>query len=176
MNCAIERCIPYCLVLDAPRPSRPGFRRLRRLQRRSQSRRFALHHHHRVHSHHVGIIPHDGTGGLTLSIPCVRHSTVYRCHPLLINSRAYSAHEFSSLSNRVQSGASIPLDIQIETLAAVFLACSGFVLGSQPLKPISWSTWAGKIERDGAPNPFLSLENRVGFMDIRVSSCPCQAV
>ena len=42
------------------------------------------------------------------------------------------------------------------------------MLGSQDLKPISWSTWAGKIEKDGDVNPFASLENRVGFMDIRV--------
>lgn len=61
----------------------------------------------------------------------------------------------------------MPLDIQMETLVAVFLACFGFVLGSEPLKPISWSTWAGKIEREGDPNPFQALEDRVGFMDIR---------
>jgi membrane magnesium transporter 1 len=64
----------------------------------------------------------------------------------------------------------LPLDIQIETLASVALASFGFVLGSDRLKPVSWSTWAGKIEREGQPNPFQYLENRVGFMDIRVSS------
>jgi len=80
---------------------------------------------------------------------------------------AYSAHEFSSLSNKVHTTASLPLDIQIETIAAVFLSCFGLVLGSQSLKPISWSTWAGKIEREGQVNPFQSLENRAGFMDIR---------
>ena len=82
----------------------------------------------------------------------------------------YSAHEFTTLSNRVHTGASLPIDIQVETIVAVFLSCFGFVLGSQPFKPVSWSTWAGKIEREGRPNPFQYLENRVGFMDIRVGA------
>lgn len=55
----------------------------------------------------------------------------------------------------------------METVLAVFLACFGLVLGSEPLRPISWSTWAGKIEKEGNQNPFQSLEDRVGFMDIR---------
>jgi membrane magnesium transporter 1 len=83
---------------------------------------------------------------------------------------AYSAHEFSTLPNRSKSHtkpSSLPLDIQIETVIAVFLSCFGLVLGSEPLRPISWNTWAGKIEREGAPNPFQALEDRVGFMDIR---------
>lgn len=47
------------------------------------------------------------------------------------------------------------------------MACFGLILGSQPLKPISWSAWAGKIESEGGPNPFRALEERVGFMNIR---------
>jgi hypothetical protein len=44
------------------------------------------------------------------------------------------------------------------------------VLSAQKLKPISWREWAGEIERDGgARNPYLSLEERYGFWDIRVS-------
>jgi hypothetical protein len=44
------------------------------------------------------------------------------------------------------------------------------VLGADKLKPISWRDWAGQIERDGgARNPYLSLEERYGFWDIRVS-------
>lgn len=43
-------------------------------------------------------------------------------------------------------------------------------MGAQKLKPISWREWAGEIERDGgARNPYLSLEERYGFWDIRVS-------
>lgn len=43
-------------------------------------------------------------------------------------------------------------------------------MSAQKLKPISWREWAGEIERDGgARNPYLSLEERYGFWDIRVS-------
>jgi hypothetical protein len=49
----------------------------------------------------------------------------------------------------------------------------GLVLGAEKLKPISWRDWAGEIERDGgARNPYLSLEERYGFWDIRVSFPP----
>lgn len=45
----------------------------------------------------------------------------------------------------------------------------GLVLGAEKLKPISWRDWAGAIERDGgARNPYMSLEERYGFWDIRV--------
>ncbi|KIV79644.1 hypothetical protein PV11_07193 [Exophiala sideris] len=80
---------------------------------------------------------------------------------------AYSAHEFSTLSTKLHKTAPLPLDIKIETLISVFIACFGLILGSEPLKPVSWSAWAGKIERNGEPNPFRGLEERVGFMDIR---------
>lgn len=85
-----------------------------------------------------------------------------------MNRSAYSAHEFSALSSRTHKSTALPVDIQVETIVAVALSCLGLVLGSQPLKPISWSTWAGRIEKEGDVNPFASLENRVGFMDIRV--------
>ena len=55
----------------------------------------------------------------------------------------------------------------------------GLVLGAEELKPISWRVWAGRIEREKevgregkggvGGNPFQGLEERVGFMDIRVS-------
>ncbi|OAL33420.1 hypothetical protein AYO20_07276 [Fonsecaea nubica] len=81
---------------------------------------------------------------------------------------AYSAHEFSTLSTKLHKNAALPLDIKLETLVSVFLACFGLVLGSDPLKPVSWSAWAGQIEREGGlANPFRGLEERVGFMDIR---------
>ena len=72
------------------------------------------------------------------------------------------------LSNKLHKHAALPLDIKIETLVSVFLACLGLVLGSDPLKHISWSTWSGKIEKEGGINPYQALEDRVGFMDIRV--------
>lgn len=53
---------------------------------------------------------------------------------------------------------------------AVVIVSIGLVLGAEKLKPISWRDWAGEIERDGgAGNPYLSLEERYGFWDVRVS-------
>lgn len=49
------------------------------------------------------------------------------------------------------------------------LVSLGLVAGAERLKPISWSKWAGNIEREGGgANPFLGLEERAGFVDIRV--------
>ncbi|EXJ77594.1 hypothetical protein A1O3_09821 [Capronia epimyces CBS 606.96] len=80
---------------------------------------------------------------------------------------AYSAHEFSVLSTKYHKNAPLPLDIKLETLVSVFLACLGLVWGSEPLKPVGWNEWAGELERDGGANPFKSLEERVNFVDIR---------
>ncbi|RMZ87766.1 hypothetical protein DV736_g5008, partial [Chaetothyriales sp. CBS 134916] len=80
---------------------------------------------------------------------------------------AYSAHEFLVLSTERHKNAALPLDIKLETIFSVLLACVGFVLGADQLKPILWSTWAGQIERDGEPSPFRALEERPGFVDIR---------
>ena len=42
----------------------------------------------------------------------------------------------------------------------------------EDLQPISWRVWAGKVEREGKRmgrvNPWAGLEERVGFVDIRV--------
>lgn len=63
----------------------------------------------------------------------------------------------------------MPLDIRIETILSVFLISFGLVAGADPLRPISWNVWAGKIEKEGgAENPFRGLEERAGFLDIRV--------
>lgn len=86
---------------------------------------------------------------------------------MLTRPRAYSAHEFAGLSNKLHENAHLPLDIKLETLISVFLASVGLVMGSDPLKPISWNAWAGNIERRGLTNPFNAFEERVGFMDIR---------
>ena len=92
---------------------------------------------------------------------------------------AYSAHEYTSLYSNIQrssgSGSTIwesplPADIVIEALVSVLIVSTGLVLGADKLKPVSWSVWAGEIERQGgAKNPFLFLEERYGFWDIRVS-------
>lgn len=81
---------------------------------------------------------------------------------------AYSAHEFSAIATKIHVKPDLPLDIKLETLTAVFLACFGLVLGSEPLKPVAWNVWAGNIEKDGgAANPFRVLEDRSNYLDIR---------
>lgn len=43
------------------------------------------------------------------------------------------------------------------------------MIGAADLKPISWRVWAGKVEREsGGGGPFQGLEDRMGFVDIRV--------
>lgn len=81
---------------------------------------------------------------------------------------AYSAHEYSVIALRLQVQNDLPLDIKLETLTAVFLACFGLVLGSEQLKPIEWNVWAGGIEKEGgANNPFRVFEDRPNYLDIR---------
>ena len=49
------------------------------------------------------------------------------------------------------------------------MICVGLVIGAEELKPITWRVWAGQVERDsGGGGPFQGLEDRLGFMDIRV--------
>jgi hypothetical protein len=87
-----------------------------------------------------------------------------------------------SPSTSASTVASLPIDISIETIVAVFTVCLGLVLGSPELRPIQWRVWAGKIEREGEKgftnidgqadkdymgNPFRVLESRPGFVDIR---------
>lgn len=62
------------------------------------------------------------------------------------------------------------------------------MLGSPALRPIQWSEWAGEVEQEegrqrqgrgkvgmkegeGVGNPFRVLEERPGFLDVRVSRC-----
>ncbi|KAF9243023.1 hypothetical protein DTO027I6_6044 [Penicillium roqueforti] len=86
---------------------------------------------------------------------------------VLIVHAGYSAHEHTVLYSSLTSTA-LPQDIIIETLVSVLIVSIGLVLGAQKLKPISWREWAGEIERNGgARNPYLSLEERYGFWDIR---------
>ncbi|KAJ5827151.1 Magnesium transporter [Penicillium robsamsonii] len=86
---------------------------------------------------------------------------------ILIAHAGYSAHEHTVLYSNNTSTA-LPQDIIIETLVAVLIVSIGLVLSAQKLKPISWREWAGEVERNGgARNPYLGLEERYGFWDIR---------
>ncbi|GAB7348537.1 hypothetical protein MBLNU459_g6931t1 [Dothideomycetes sp. NU459] len=96
------------------------------------------------------------------------------------SSSASSSSSSSSLASP-QPTIDLPLDITLETLLSVLLLCLGVVLGSPALKPIQWRVWAGRIERDRAAkdaplaadglgprgNPYMALEERPGFLDIR---------
>ncbi|CAK7207334.1 hypothetical protein SEUCBS139899_010144 [Sporothrix eucalyptigena] len=107
---------------------------------------------------------------------------------VLLAHSCYSAQEFTTFQSYRSTGASqatlssLPVDITIETVAALLIASLGLVLGTQQLKPIQWHVWAGKIEREGpggakdaegetskdyVGNPFRFLETRPGFVDIR---------
>ena len=41
-------------------------------------------------------------------------------------------------------------------------------MGAEELQPIEWRVWAGKVERERKEGPYLGLEERMGFVDIRV--------
>ena len=96
--------------------------------------------------------------------------------------RCYSAYEHAALhtkspqqspippsKNSQSSSVALPLDVSIETILSVVFICVGLVLGAEELKPISWRVWAGKTEREsGGGGPFQGLEDRLGFVDIRV--------
>ncbi|KAI9802008.1 MAG: hypothetical protein M1825_003064 [Sarcosagium campestre] len=105
---------------------------------------------------------------------------------------AYSAHEATSLASSPSAAAAaaaaagsasssttdasstasaaLPTDIVLETLVASILVTLGLVFSSARLKPIAWAEWAGSIERgeeEGWKNPWIGLEWRLGFLDIR---------
>ncbi|EAW22752.1 membrane magnesium transporter family protein [Aspergillus fischeri NRRL 181] len=90
---------------------------------------------------------------------------------VLLAHAGYSAHEHTVLYSNVRlssASTALPHDIVIEALVSLVIVSAGLVLGTEKLKPISWSEWAGEIEREGgARNPYLRLEERYGFWDIR---------
>ncbi|KAF2234590.1 hypothetical protein EV356DRAFT_146677 [Viridothelium virens] len=112
-------------------------------------------------------------------------STVFTSFGLVFLSHAvYSAYEHSLLLSSASSPASsasssaidLPIDVILELLISTLVTCAGIVLGSPQLRPIQWSVWAGKVEREGRKpgaweegvgNPFRSLDERLGFLDIR---------
>ncbi|KAB8227045.1 hypothetical protein ETB97_007581 [Aspergillus alliaceus] len=90
---------------------------------------------------------------------------------VLLAHAGYSAHEHTVLHSnaRVSSAsAALPQDIVIEALVSLVIVSMGLVLGAPKLKPISWSQWAGEIEREGGGrNPYRRLEERYNFWDVR---------
>lgn len=103
-------------------------------------------------------------------------------HTALQSIHAASLSSIPSHTTAQSTVASLPIDISIETIVAVFMICLGLVLGTPELRPIQWRVWAGKIEREGEKgftnssgqvdkdyvgNPFRLLESRPGFIDIR---------
>ena len=99
------------------------------------------------------------------------------------NRSCYSAYEFSSLAylrtqtstaghSQISSSgvADVPLDISLETIVSVLAICIGIVFGADQLQPISWRIWAGQQDKSGEGGPYQGLEDRMGFVDIRVST------
>ena len=41
-------------------------------------------------------------------------------------------------------------------------------MGTEELQPIEWRVWAGKVERERKGGPYAGLEERMGFVNIRV--------
>ena len=139
--------------------------------------------------------PHPHRPRSTSSRPCVRLRSfpmpdLPLPHPLIVPDpdSCYSAYEHSSLlshastttssssppSSNPQSSNSQPLDISLETIFSVALICIGLVTGMEELQPIAWRVWAGKVETEGngmgmrRGGPWAGLEERMGFVDIRV--------
>ena len=134
-----------------------------------------------------------GLGLLFLAHAYVPKEIEWDLQPLTAFTRCYSAYEYSalhstntasisSLTGSVAVISSLPIDVSVETIFAVFAVCLGLVLGTPELRPIQWRVWAGKIEREGEKgfmngdgqvdkdyvgNPFRMLESRPGFIDIR---------
>ena len=96
--------------------------------------------------------------------------------------RCYSAYEHAAFHTKFpqqspmpssksfqSTSVALPLDVSIETILSVVFICVGLVLAAEELKPISWRVWAGKTEGEGGGGgPFQGLEDRLGFVDIRV--------
>lgn len=81
----------------------------------------------------------------------------------------YSAHEHSSTT--ATTATTLPLDIILETLIGATLLAIGIVVSQAELRPIVYKVWAGKQERETGSGPVAGLEERSGFLDIRVC-CP----
>lgn len=50
------------------------------------------------------------------------------------------------------------------------LLCVAIVLSNNQLRPIAHRVWAGKLERETGSGPWAQLDERIGFLDIRVGN------
>jgi len=132
-----------------------------------------------IPSHHL-LRPHPARTCVCLSIRTsaknITEKMKKRANNQILYYRGYSAHEHTVLSSNTRvsiPSTAVPQDIIVETLVSLVVVSLGLVLGAEKLKPISWSQWAGEIEKEGgARNPYSRLEERYSFWDVRVSSCP----
>ncbi|RAH87552.1 hypothetical protein BO86DRAFT_444489 [Aspergillus japonicus CBS 114.51] len=86
----------------------------------------------------------------------------------LLTSSASSARLTNPLQTTTTTTTHLPPDIIIEALVSLIIVSVGLVLGTETLKPISWSEWAGQIEREGkGRHPYRRLEERYAFWDVR---------
>ncbi|KAL4786065.1 magnesium transporter [Aspergillus varians] len=85
---------------------------------------------------------------------------------VLLAHAGYSAHEHTVLYTSPST--TLPQDIVIEALVSLVIVMTGLVLDAEKLKPVSWSEWAEEVQREGdARNPYLRLEERYSFWDVR---------
>lgn len=106
-------------------------------------------------------------------VPIFKNISICRCYSAYEHSKFHEAYPRTSHLGPAASAPTpaprIPLDISLETILSVFLVCVGLVLGAEELRPITWKVSAGKADREsGGGGPFQALEERLGFMDIRV--------
>lgn len=81
-----------------------------------------------------------------------------------------STSSSSTASNPTSSD--LPLDIALETIISTAIICLGLVLGTEELQPIEWRVWARKVEKERKGGPYAGLEERIGFVDIKVRRIP----
>ena len=90
-------------------------------------------------------------------------------HSILTNGPS-SAGRLAIASQQTNAPTNLPLDISLETVASVVLICLGLVSGAEDLKPINWRVWASQVEEEsGGGGPYQGLDERIGFVNIRVS-------
>ena len=90
----------------------------------------------------------------------------------LVEFRCYSAYEYSlTVGTASQLGfasSRLPLDIVLEALTSVLLICIGLVMITPNLQPIIFRVWAGEEEKITTGGVYRGLEERPGFIDVRL--------
>ncbi|CAN6662356.1 hypothetical protein TRVA0_034S00430 [Trichomonascus vanleenenianus] len=101
----------------------------------------------------------------------VKSTVLFAASLVFLIHSAYSAYEFAQFKKHLPvtsqlTTLALPIDIQIEALLGVFLACFASVMAvAGTLKPIKYSEAMTELEAKGE-NPFLYLETRAVFQDI----------